>query len=51
MARFPTVAVLASASLDEVIKMWEGLGYYSRARHPHSAAQFLVDNYNGICPL
>lgn len=50
MARFPTVEALATASIDEVIKMWEGLGYYNRARHLHSAAQFLVENYNGILP-
>ena len=50
MARFPTVESLAAASLDEVIKMWEGLGYYSRARNLHSAAQFLMDHYEGILP-
>src|ERR1700761_5667861 len=33
MKRFPTIRHLAEASLDEVIKAWEGLGYYSRARH------------------
>ncbi|MBI2931506.1 MAG: A/G-specific adenine glycosylase [Planctomycetes bacterium] len=37
--RFPTVDSLAAASLDEVLKMWEGLGYYARARHLHQAAR------------
>jgi A/G-specific adenine glycosylase len=50
MAHFPTVAALASASLEEVIKMWEGLGYYSRARNLHEAARFLVENYAGDLP-
>lgn len=50
MERFPTIDSLASASLEEVIKMWEGLGYYSRARNLHQAAQFLVDQYAGQLP-
>jgi A/G-specific adenine glycosylase len=50
MARFPTIAALADATLEEVIKMWEGLGYYSRARNLHEAALFLVDNYGGKLP-
>lgn len=50
MKRFPTVHALADASLDEVMKMWEGLGYYSRARHLHAAARFLVENYGGTIP-
>lgn len=39
MQRFPTVDRLAAASEDEVLKLWQGLGYYSRARHLHAAAQ------------
>ena len=39
MMRFPTVDALARASLDDVLKMWEGLGYYARARSLHKAAQ------------
>ncbi len=39
MARFPTIAALADAPLDDVLKQWEGLGYYSRARNLHAAAQ------------
>ncbi len=50
MARFPTVEALAGASLSEVLKMWEGLGYYSRARHLHAAAQQVVAERNGRLP-
>ena len=42
LERFPTVEHLARASLDEVMKVWEGLGYYSRARHMYAAAQMIV---------
>jgi A/G-specific adenine glycosylase len=50
MAQFPTVEALAAASLDEVLKLWEGLGYYSRARNFHTAAQTVVDKYEGRIP-
>lgn len=50
MAHFPTIAKLAAAPLEEVIKMWEGLGYYTRARNLHEAALFLMDNYDGELP-
>jgi A/G-specific adenine glycosylase len=50
MARFPTVEALAAASLDEVLKMWEGLGYYSRARNLHAAAQTVVAEHDGRLP-
>ncbi len=39
LTRFPTLEALAEASLDDVLKMWEGLGYYSRARNLHKCAQ------------
>ena len=42
MERFPTVDALAAASEDEVLRLWEGLGYYSRARNLHTAAQQIV---------
>ena len=42
MQRFPTLEDLSDASIDEVLKMWEGLGYYSRARRLHSVAQSLI---------
>ena len=43
MARFPTVVDLGAASLEEVLKAWEGLGYYARARNLHRAARKIVD--------
>lgn len=50
MQRFPTIQDLAQASLDEVIKTWEGLGYYSRARYLYEAAKYLVVHFNGQLP-
>ncbi|HLY25338.1 MAG TPA: A/G-specific adenine glycosylase [Aggregatilineales bacterium] len=47
---FPTVEGLASTPLDRVLKLWEGLGYYSRARHLHQAAQKVVQDYGGQFP-
>lgn len=44
IARFPDIESLARAELTEILKLWEGLGYYSRARHLHRAAQELVLN-------
>lgn len=49
--RFPDIATLASAKEDEVLKMWEGLGYYSRARNMHKAARTIVADYKGQFPL
>lgn len=48
--QFPTVFSLALASIDEVIKAWEGLGYYSRARNLHQAARIIVADYDGRMP-
>jgi len=50
MARFPTVYALADASVDDVLKAWEGLGYYSRARNLHRAAQQVVAQHRGELP-
>lgn len=50
MKRFPNIKALAEADLSDVIKQWEGLGYYSRARRLHSAAQKLVDQYQASLP-
>lgn len=50
MSRFPTIKDLALASLDEVLKLWQGLGYYSRARNLHSAARIVWDKYDGRFP-
>ncbi|MDY5060181.1 A/G-specific adenine glycosylase [Staphylococcus simulans] len=48
--RFPTVEELSEASQDEVLKYWEGLGYYSRARNFHHAVQEVATKYNGSVP-
>jgi A/G-specific adenine glycosylase len=50
MSIFPSISALAEASLDSVIKCWEGLGYYSRARSLHAGARYIVDNYEGVLP-
>jgi len=50
MARFPTVEELARAPLDDVLKQWEGLGYYSRARNLHTAARRIVAEHGGRVP-
>ena len=50
MAAFPTVSALAQASEEEVLKLWQGLGYYSRARNLHKAAREIVLQYHGIFP-
>ena len=47
---FPTVDALAAAPLDAVLKAWEGLGYYSRARNLHRAAQAVVRDHGGRVP-
>lgn len=50
MERFPTLASLAYASQQEVLTVWEGLGYYSRARNLHQAAQIVMDEFGGKLP-
>lgn len=50
MQRFPDVLTLANAPLDDVLKLWEGLGYYSRARNLHKTAQRVRDEYAGEFP-
>ncbi|MGC9333009.1 MAG: A/G-specific adenine glycosylase [Anaerolineae bacterium] len=50
MKRFPTLEALAEASLDDVLKAWEGLGYYARARNLHKAARRVVRELNGRLP-
>ena len=50
MARFPDLATLAAAPLDEVLHLWSGLGYYSRARNLRLAAQRVVHDYAGELP-
>jgi A/G-specific adenine glycosylase len=50
MKKFPTVESLAGASIDEVIKVWEGLGYYSRARRLHQGASDVMEQFGGQVP-
>ena len=53
MERFPDVTALAEAPEDEVMRCWQGLGYYSRARNLHEAARSMngrfPDTYQGVC--
>jgi A/G-specific adenine glycosylase len=48
MERLPTLEALAAAPQDEVLKLWEGLGYYSRARNLHRAARLAVERHGGV---
>ena len=48
--RFPSVKSLAESTEEDVLRVWQGLGYYSRARHLHSAAQMVLTEYNGLIP-
>lgn len=50
MQRFPNVEVLAHASEQDVLVVWEGLGYYGRARNLYKAAQTVVSEYHGMLP-
>jgi A/G-specific adenine glycosylase len=48
--RFPDIKTLADAPENEVLKIWQGLGYYSRARNMHFAARQIMDKFNGVFP-
>lgn len=48
--RFPDIFQLAQADENEVLKLWQGLGYYSRARNLHYTAKYIVEQCNGIVP-
>jgi A/G-specific adenine glycosylase len=48
--RFPDVRVLAAAKMDDVLKLWEGLGYYARARNLHKAANIVAEEHGGCLP-
>ncbi|MDB5814790.1 MAG: A/G-specific adenine glycosylase [Rhodocyclales bacterium] len=50
LQRFPGVAALADAPLDDVLALWSGLGYYARARNLHRAAQRVISEYDGVFP-
>ncbi|WP_159714423.1 A/G-specific adenine glycosylase [Blochmannia endosymbiont of Camponotus nipponensis] len=48
--RFPTIIQLAKAELDEILFLWSGLGYYTRARNLHKTAKIIVNHYQGNFP-
>lgn len=50
LARFPDAASLARASLEDVLRLWAGLGYYSRARNLHRTARAILDEHGGAFP-
>jgi A/G-specific adenine glycosylase len=50
LERFPDVGALAGAPLDEVLRLWSGLGYYSRARNLHAGARAVVERHGGVLP-
>ena len=50
LRRFPTIQSLAKASLQEVLKAWENMGYYSRAKNLHAAARIVVEKFDGKIP-
>lgn len=50
MERFPTVEALAKAPIEEVLKEWEGLGYYARARNLHQGARYIAEHCSGQIP-
>lgn len=50
MERFPTIEDLAEADLEEVYRLWEGLGYYSRAKNLHLAVREVKEQYGGVVP-
>ena len=51
IAAFPDVKSLANAPQEQVLKLWQGLGYYSRARNLHIAAQYVANDLDGIFPF
>ncbi len=50
VAAFPTVKDLAAAPQEKVLKLWQGLGYYSRARNLHTASQYITNELGGVFP-
>ena len=51
MEKFPDVRTLAAAREDEVLRVWEGLGYYARARNLHKAARAVAATFDGVFPV
>ncbi|MBN2814753.1 MAG: A/G-specific adenine glycosylase [Bacteroidales bacterium] len=49
--RFPDIRALSAAPVDEVLRLWQGLGYYTRARNMHQTAQMIVNKYQGEFPV
>ena len=50
LSRFPTISSLAEATEQDILKYWEGLGYYSRARNLHKASRLIMTEYSGVFP-
>ena len=50
LRRYPTLESLAAAPLADVLKLWEGLGYYRRARHLHQTARIVLEQHHGVFP-
>lgn len=50
ISAFPNVKALANAKEDQILKLWQGLGYYSRARNLHHAAKYILSKHNGVFP-
>src|SRR5512133_3216473 len=50
MDEFTTISDLARASEDQILKLWQGLGYYSRARNLHFTAKYIAENFNSKFP-
>jgi len=50
MKQFPNIEALAQAKEQEILALWQGLGYYRRARHLHAAAKMVVEEFNGVVP-
>ena len=49
-AAFPTIEALAAGDRDDVLRRWEGLGYYARARNLHAAARKVMECFGADCP-
>ena len=50
LGELPTIEALSNAPEDKLMKLWEGLGYYNRARKLHEGAKQVMNEYNGILP-
>ena len=50
ISAFPSVFDLAAAAQEKVLKLWQGLGYYSRARNLHESAKYVAEELNGVFP-